>query len=171
LAYPKFRKIFCLVSLPPFVVPDDEHGHALVRGGAGHDGVVVGKPPVTVDLHEVGEQQACVLEHARAGRVPGHLHALPRRQVAVNVGPDRLRAAAEALDAGLPLGGGRQHRQRLDLLPEDANGLFELEKIWHVTLAVTVHRSPLTVPARMLPDRAAPATCEPSRVNGERYLR
>ena len=117
--------------------------HPFVRRGAGHDGVVVGKATVAVDLDEVGEQQAGEFEHARPRRVPGHQHALPRREVAVDVGADRLGAAAQAVNAALALGRRGQHRQRLDLLQEHADRFFELEKIWHLILVVI--RYPLSV--------------------------
>jgi hypothetical protein len=109
------------------MVTDNQHRGALVHGGARHDRVIVREPPVAMDLGEVGEQQARVLEHARPGRVARDLDALPRREVPVEIGPDRLRPAPQALDAGLTLGRGRQHRHRLDFLQQDADRFFELE--------------------------------------------
>src|SRR5918993_2585549 len=120
----------------PLVVPDNEHRHALVEGGARHDGVIVSEPSITMDLDEIAEQETGVLEHARPGRVTSNLYALPRRQVTVDFGADRLCPAPQPLDLRFALGGCRQHRQRLDLLEQDADRFFEFQQIWHVSLVV-----------------------------------
>ncbi len=42
---------------------DDQHRLALVTREPAHDGVIVGKPPIAVDLGELGEQAFDVVEH------------------------------------------------------------------------------------------------------------
>ena len=54
----------------------------------GDDRLVVGKPPVAVQLGELGEQPLDVVERARPVRVARHLHALP--------GPERRRRSRRA---------------------------------------------------------------------------
>ena len=48
----------------------------------------------------------------------------------VQIRPDRVDAAMEAVDFALPLGGLRQHRQRFDFLEQDPDGFLELEQVW-----------------------------------------
>ena len=129
-----------LLGVAPLLVPHHAHRLAVVVGKAGHDGVVVAEAAVAVHLDEIGEQQADVVEHVRPGGVPRHLHALPGRQGPVDLAPDRLDAAAEALDLPIALGRGRHQLEGLDLLLQDADRLFEFKQFGHRPLRPAVSR-------------------------------
>ena len=120
------------MSLPPLWWPTTITGVALVARDARHDGVVVGEAAVAVDLDELGEEQLDVLEDARPRRVPRHQHPLPRRQVSGTArrGSTR-RARRRLLDLRLARRRRRQHRERLDLLQQDADRFFEFEQFRH----------------------------------------
>jgi hypothetical protein len=109
-------------------VPDDENRLGLVFGEAGHDGVVVGKAAVAVDFREAREQALdVVLERGTIG-MPCDEHPLPRRQRTVQLRPHGLNAPAQLLDLPVAGVGVRQQFERLDLLEEDGNRLFEFEQ-------------------------------------------
>ena len=80
-----------LLGVAALLVADDQHRLALVERGAGDDGVVVGEAAVAVQLDEVGEQALDVVERGRPRRMARHQHALPRRQVLVELAADRRR--------------------------------------------------------------------------------
>ena len=129
LRIPEVPEDLLLGVAAALVVADDEDRQALVGGGARHDRVIVGKPPIAMNLDEVGEQQARVFEDARTRRVPRDLDALPRRQVRGRCRRESTRRAGAGSRCRPALRRGRQHRERLDLLQQHADGFFELEKI------------------------------------------
>jgi hypothetical protein len=65
--------------------------------------------------------------------VPRDQHALPGREVPEDLAADLFGAAAEALDGPVARGRRRHHPQRLHFLHEDADGLFEFEKVRHAS--------------------------------------
>ena len=93
--------------------------------------MVVAEAPIAVDLGELAEEHLDVFEDARPLRMPGHEHALPRREMAIDIGPNGLDAALQAVDLALPLGGDGQHGERIDLFLKDANRFFEFQKLGH----------------------------------------
>ncbi len=110
---------------------DDENRLALVERGAGDDGVIVGEAAIAVQLDEVGEQALDVVERGRARRVPRHLHALPRRQVAVEIAAHGVDAAFEPRDLLVAILAGLERGKRLDLLQQLADRFFEFEEVRH----------------------------------------
>ena len=97
--------------------------------------MIVGEPPVAVQLHEVGEQPLDVVERSRARRMAGHQHALPGGEVLVQLDAHGGDALFEACDLAIAVLGGRQHREGLDLLQQDADGFLELEQVSHRDLS------------------------------------
>ena len=63
---------------------------------------------------------------ARTVRMPRDQHALPGRQGAIEVRPDRIEPALQRLDFALARVGARQQLQRLNLLQENGKRLLEL---------------------------------------------
>ena len=90
--------------------------------------MVVGEAPIAVQLVEAGEEALDVVERVRPGRVARDQHALPRRQVGVELAADLLGPRARsALDRSLALRRARQHAERFDLLEQHADRFFEFE--------------------------------------------
>jgi hypothetical protein len=77
--------------------------------------VIVGEAAIAVQLDEVREQVVDVIERRRARGMPRHLHALPGRQVAIQIATHHVDAAFEARDFLVALLAGLQRGQRLDL--------------------------------------------------------
>ena len=71
-----------------------------------------------------------VVERVGPGRVARDQHALPRGQARIQLAADLLGAPAQRVDRPLPLRRLRQHAEGLDLLQQDADRLFEFEKLW-----------------------------------------
>jgi hypothetical protein len=92
--------------------------------------VVVGKAAIAVQLVESREEPLDVIERARAGWVPGDEHALPGRQVLVELRAYLLGPRAKRVNRSLALGRPRQHAERLDLLQQHAAGLFGSINRW-----------------------------------------
>src|SRR6187431_1810818 len=91
--------------------------------------MVVREAAIAADLGEFGEEAVDVVQNRRAVGVPRHQDALPRRQLLVDVCADRLNPRLQPVDRLLPLGRLRQERERLDLLLQDADGLFKFKQI------------------------------------------
>ena len=89
--------------------------------------MVVGEPPVAVNLDEVGEQTLDDVLETGPVRMTRDLHALPRRERPVQVAANRLDASLERLDLPIARVGARQHRQRVDLLQEHGDRLLEFQ--------------------------------------------
>src|SRR5437667_4335 len=75
-----------LLRVAALLVPDHHHAHAVEPGPPPDDRRIVTEQAVAVQLDEVGEHRAQVVERVRSLRVAGHLHALHRRQVLVDLG-------------------------------------------------------------------------------------
>ena len=106
---------------------DDHDRLPLVAGGAGDDGVIVGEPAVAVQLDEIGEEPIDVVEHVGPARVARHEHALPGRELAVDLRPGGAQLLIQALELPLARVGARQRRQRVHLLQQRRERFFELE--------------------------------------------
>ncbi len=116
-----------LLGVAALLMPDDRYRLALVLGQAADDGVVVGEAAIAVQLVEAGEEALDVVEGVRPGRVARDEHALPRRQVGVELAANLLGARPQRLDGSLTLRRPRQHAERFDLLQQHADRFFELE--------------------------------------------
>ncbi len=116
-----------LLRVPSLDVPHQQHRLSVVLGKAGHDGVIVGKPTIAVNLDEAGEQPLDVILQPRPIRVARHEHALPRSERLVQLDANGLDAPLERVDLELARVGPRQHGERLDFLQEDADRFFEVE--------------------------------------------
>jgi len=96
---------------------------------AGDDGVIVRKPAIAADFRKLREQSINVIEHGGPAGMAGDEHALPRRQVLVDVAADRLHAPVQAVDRTQAIRRRRQHRQRFDLFQQHCNRFFEFKRI------------------------------------------
>ena len=96
-----------LLGVPALLVTDHHHRHTGEPGPAADDRGVVHVEPVAVQLDEVGEDGAEIVESVRPAGVAGHHDPLERREISVDVRPERLELALEplelALDVDLPL--------------------------------------------------------------------
>ena len=106
-----------------------DDGLPLEVGGAGDDGVIVREATIAVKLVEVGEEALDVVEGVRPAGMPRDEDPLPRRQVGVDLAANVVGAPPQRVDGPLALRRPRQHAQRLDLLQQDANGLFEFQQL------------------------------------------
>src|SRR5229473_4129038 len=75
-----------LLGVAALLVPDHHDAHAVEPRPAAHQGGIVAEQPVAVQLDEVREHSAQVVERVRSLGVAGHLDALHRRQVLVDLG-------------------------------------------------------------------------------------
>ena len=84
-----------------------------------------------MELDEVGEDRAEIVEGVRAARVARHHDALQRRQVAVDLGPETLELGLQslelAIDVDLPLLA--EALQLVDLALELEQRLLELQGV------------------------------------------
>ena len=97
-----------LLGVAALLVPDDHHRDAAEPRPAAHDRRVVHVEPVAVELDEVGEDGAEVVERVRAAGVAGDHDPLDGREVPVDLRPQRLELALQplelAVDVDLSLG-------------------------------------------------------------------
>jgi hypothetical protein len=117
------------IAPAPFVVPNQEDRFPFVAGEPCHDGVIVGKAPVPADFGELGEQAVDIVEYRWAVLMPRHKDTLPRRQLGVDLGTDRLDSPVQAVNRLLVFSRSRQYRKRLDLLQQDADRRLKLEDV------------------------------------------
>jgi hypothetical protein len=90
--------------------------------------VVVCEAAIAMDLDKVGKQTLDEIFEAGTARMTGDQHPLPRRECGVEVRPDRFDAASQRRDlafADLRL---REQREGFDLLQQDGDRFFELER-------------------------------------------
>ena len=120
-------------------MPDDGDGIPPVFGEAADDRVIVGEAAIAVQLVPMREQPLHVVERVRPVRVARDEHALPRRERLIELAPDLIGTPPKRLDGPLALRRARHHADRLDLLQQDANGLFEFEKISHKRVSAKLH--------------------------------
>ena len=77
-----------LLGVAPLLVPDHHHR---VPARRAHPPTIAGSSmykPVAVELDEIGEDGAEIIQGIRAPRVPGNHHPLQRREIAVDVRPE-----------------------------------------------------------------------------------
>ncbi len=122
-----------LLGVAALLVADHQHRPAVVVGHPRHNGVIVGKAAVAVQLDEVGEQLFHVVERGRPRRVACHEHALPGGEVLVQLAADGRDPLFEPGNLAVAVVGRRQHRECLHLLEEDPDRFFELEQVCHVS--------------------------------------
>ncbi len=100
-------------------------------GPAADDRRVVAVEPVAVELDEVGEDGAEVVEGVGAAGMAGDHHALDRRQVAVDLLAQRVELALQALelsvDVDLPFG--PDPLELVDLPLQLQQRLLELQRV------------------------------------------
>ncbi len=108
-------------------MPDDQHRLPFVVGQAGHQRMVVGVAPVAVNLDEAAEEPLDEVLEAGTVRMPRHQDPLPRRQRLVEIPAHRLETPLQRLDLAIARIGLRQLVERVDLLEDDSDRLFEVE--------------------------------------------
>ncbi|OPY04768.1 MAG: hypothetical protein A4E61_00562 [Syntrophorhabdus sp. PtaB.Bin184] len=74
-----------LADVLAFLMAEDRHVDSFEAGETGNERRVVLELPVPVQLHEVGEKTADIIEGVRAVEVPRELGALPVRQFRVRL--------------------------------------------------------------------------------------
>ncbi len=120
-----------LLGVAAVLMADDHHRLAVEPRPAADDRRVVHVEAVAVQLDEVGEDGAEVVERVRPAGVAGDHDPLQGREVAVDVRPQRLELALEALelavDVDLPFGA--DPLQLLDLPLQLEQRLLELQRI------------------------------------------
>ena len=120
-----------LLGVPALLVPDHHHRAAAQPRPAAHDGGVVEVEAVAVQLDEVGEDGAEIVEGVGTAGVAGDHDALDGREISVDLGPERFQLALEslqlALDVDLPLGA--DALQIVDLALQLEQGFLELQGI------------------------------------------
>ena len=131
--------VFAFVGVAPLLVADDAHravaraeAAALERGEAAHDGAVVGKEAVAVELLEAARERADVVERVRPRGVARELDALPAREAGVDRVPEALDAPVERVDLGREVDGavvGVELAELLELLLQLVDGLLEVEEM------------------------------------------
>ena len=114
------------LGVTALVMTDDHHRLALVARGTGHNRVIVGKTAVAMHLDEVGEQPLDVVKNVRTARVARHEHALPGRELAVDLRPRGLQAMIQPLELALARIGPRQRQERIHFLQQRNQRVFEL---------------------------------------------
>ena len=86
------------LGVAALLVADHHDRHAGQPGPAADDRGVVHVEPVAVQLDEVGEDGAEIVEGVRPAGVAGHHDPLERRQVSVDVRPERLQLALQPFE-------------------------------------------------------------------------
>ena len=96
-----------LLGVPALLVPDHHHRVAAQTRPAADDRGIVEVEAVAVQLDEVGEDGAEIVEGVGTAGMAGDHDALDRREISVDLGPERIELALEtlqlALDVDLPL--------------------------------------------------------------------
>jgi hypothetical protein len=108
-------------------VPDQQDRLPLVVGEPGHDRVVVGEPPIAVNLDEIGEQALDDVFEPWSIRVTRDENALPRRQRSIQIPPRRLETALQRVDLTLARISVRLQRQRVELAQQHGDRLLEVQ--------------------------------------------
>ena len=99
-----------LLGAAPLLVADDHHRPPAEAPHAADDRLVVAEGAIAVQLDEVLEQAADVIERERAQRMARQQHLLPRRQLGEDLALQLARLALEPADLELEL-----RRRRADL--------------------------------------------------------
>ena len=84
-----------LLCVTPLDVADEQHVLSAVLGETGHDGVIVREAAVAVDLDKAREQALDVVLQTRPAGMTRDQHALPRRQVLIELAANRLDPALQ----------------------------------------------------------------------------
>jgi len=120
-----------LFGVAAFLVTQQHAGLAVESSQAAHDGQIIGKVAVAVQLNEVGENLPHDVQGVGTVLVSGDLGDLPRREVAVNVFGQLHAFGRQLVDLV-----GDIHRrfvlhvtQFVDLGLQLLDGLFEIQKI------------------------------------------
>ena len=92
-------------------------------------------------------------------------HALPRRQRPVEVAAHGFDAAPQRLDLAIARVGARQRFERLDLLQQHRDRLFEFERFSHAEQMQTAERANRTTGSRMSDSWLACRTMRALRVS------
>ncbi len=108
---------------------DEQHRLAVVLGKTGHDRVIVGEAPVTMNLDEAGEEPLDEVLESGTILVARDLHPLPGSEGPVELRADRFEPPPQRLDLALDRERARQRLERLDLLQENGDRLFEFENL------------------------------------------
>ena len=89
-------EIFLGVS--PLLMTDDHDRHAADAGPPAHNGRIVPEVTIAVQLDEISENRAQVVERVGATRMSGHLDPLDRSEVLVDVFAQRHELGVELLE-------------------------------------------------------------------------
>ena len=118
-----------LLGVAPLLVADDNDAAAVETGHTAHDGGIVGKGAITVQLVEVGHQRMDVVQRVGALRVPGHHGRLPGRELVVEILQLGIALRAQPVDLLGDIDGrfSLHVAQLLDLALEFGNGLFKIQ--------------------------------------------
>src|SRR5262249_21673062 len=87
-----------LLGVSPLLVPDDHHRYSRKACPPADDRRVVHVEPVAMKLYEVGEDGAEVVQGIRTAGVTGHHDPLDRREISVDLLPERLELALQPLE-------------------------------------------------------------------------
>ena len=117
------------LGVAAFLLAEDHDRTAFEESGATDDGLVVHVQAVAMQLLEVVEQHADVVQGVGATGVAGQLDALPGVQVAVDLAAGLLHLDLEGLDllGDVHPGGLGRGPEGVDLVLELPEGLFEFE--------------------------------------------
>jgi len=66
-------------------MPDHHHRLTIETGQTAHDGVVIGKGTIAMQLFKIGEDVLDVIQRVGALRMARHLRNLPGRQLGVDI--------------------------------------------------------------------------------------
>src|SRR5690606_14843804 len=118
----------------PLLMADDHHRLPIEMCRAADDGGVVGIHSIAVQLLEVREDRADIIERVRALRMARELRDLPLRQLRENAHRERAALCTQTgdlfPDVHLRIAG--DELQLIDLRLELCNRLLEIEEIpWH----------------------------------------
>ena len=100
-----------VLGIAALLVTDDHDADAVEPRPSADDGRIVPVQPVAVQLDEVGEHGVDVVEWVRAAGMAGDLHALHRREIAIDLDAQRGQLPLED-----PRIGAREAFELLDLL-------------------------------------------------------
>ena len=119
-----------LARVAAALVADHHHRLALQPRPAGHDRGVLAEQPIAVQLDEVGEDQLDVVERERTPRAARHLHALQRREVAIDLRAQLAQLPLQRRDhlAEVDLAVTRHALQVVDLLLQLDDRLLEFQR-------------------------------------------
>jgi hypothetical protein len=119
------------LGIAALLVADDHHPLAADAGESAGHGSIIADVAVAMELAEIGESERDVIEHERAVRVTGDLHALPWGEVFVNPGTCFRELGLHHGDLGrhVDVLGSRFGPEFFEFAFEFDRGFFEFEEL------------------------------------------